>query len=153
MRLQSATLAIALVLAAGCAFAEGTKRTGVIFSMKYEGGTLPFGQQKIRAKVAEDELLLIHGDRRLAIPLDHITALSCGVDVRRRTGAGVLEKIPHMHLDKSEAYYVGLTWGGNEAVLKLSASEYRDFVAALERLTGMKAVDTGRVPTVVRYAF
>jgi hypothetical protein len=62
-----------------------------------------------------------------------------------------------MHLDKSETYYVGLTWTDGsgaakvDAVIRFSAGEYRDFVAALERLTGTKAVNTGKVPTVVRY--
>jgi len=142
---------VVLLLTVSSGFAAGTRKTGVTFPMKYEGGTLPFGQHKIKATVAEDELLLIHGSQRLAIPLRNITALSCGTDVRRRVGASVLERVPRMHLDKAESYYIGLTWTGNEAVVKLSGAEYRDFLAALERLTGIKAVNTSRVPTVVRY--
>ena len=142
---------VVLLLAVSTAFAAGTKKTGATFPMKYEGGNLPFGHHKIKATVAEDQLLLVHGSQRLTIPLRNITALSCGTDVRRRLGASVLERVPRMHLDKAESYYVGLTWTGNEAVVKLSSAEYRDFVAALERLTGIKAVNTGRVPTVVRY--
>jgi hypothetical protein len=36
-------------------------------------------------------------------------------------------------------------------LLKLSRAEYREFLAALERATGIKAVDTNQVQTVVRY--
>jgi hypothetical protein len=36
-------------------------------------------------------------------------------------------------------------------LLKLSRGEYRDFLAALEQVTGIKAVNTNQVPTVVRY--
>jgi hypothetical protein len=36
-------------------------------------------------------------------------------------------------------------------VLKLKAGEYRNFVAALEHLTGKQAVDTKRTPTAVLY--
>jgi hypothetical protein len=61
-----------------------------------------------------------------------------------------------MHLEKAETYYVGITLNAagkpkGELVLKLSNGEYRDFLAALERITGMKAVNAAKVPTVVRY--
>jgi hypothetical protein len=36
-------------------------------------------------------------------------------------------------------------------LLKLSRGEYRDFLTALEQVTGIKAIDTNLVPTVVRY--
>jgi hypothetical protein len=141
--------------------AAGTKKSGFTVLVKYEGGTLPLNQSKVTATVAEDEVIFVHGNERFAVPLKSITALSCGTDVRRRFGASVLAMLPRMHLDKVEMYYVGLTWTGNsregkktskvEAVLKLSNSEYHDFVAVLERLTGIKAVNADKVPTVIRY--
>jgi len=141
--------------------AAGAKKAGLTVLAKYEGGTLPLNQRKITATVAENEVIFVHGNERFAIPLTSITAVSCGTDVRRRFGATVLAMVPRMHLDKVEAYYVGLTWTGNgreggktskvEAVLKLSNSEYRDFVAVIERLTGIKAVNADKVPTLVRY--
>jgi hypothetical protein len=141
--------------------AAGAKKSGFTVLAKYEGGTLPLNQRKITATIAEDAVVFVHGSERFAIPLTSITAVSCGTDVRRRFGASVLAMIPRMHLDKVEEYYVGLSWTGNiregrktsnvEAVLKLSNSEYRDFVAVLERLTGIKAVNADRVPTLVRY--
>ena len=140
--------------------AAGTKKTGFTVPVRYEGGTLPLRQQRVRATLAEDELIFVHGNQRYAIPLRNITAVSYGTEVHNRFGASVLGVVPLMHLEKAESYHVGLTWTGNQAgeqasksdaVFKMSNGEYRDFVAALERLTGRKAVNTGRVPTVVRY--
>jgi hypothetical protein len=139
--------------------AAGTKRTGFTVPAKYEGGTLSLNQSKIRATFAEDEVIIVQANRRFAIPIGNITAISSGTDIRRRFGAYVLGMVPLVHLDKVEAYYVGLTWTGAdtegsskvEAVLKLNGSEYRDVLGALERLTGIKAVNAGKVPTVVDY--
>jgi len=38
-----------------------------------------------------------------------------------------------------------------DAILTLSGGEYRGFLAALERLTGRKALNTGKMASVVRY--
>jgi hypothetical protein len=38
-----------------------------------------------------------------------------------------------------------------EVIFKLGSREYRDFIRALERSTGKKAVDATKVPTVVHY--
>lgn len=134
---------------------------GTRMPMRYEGGTLPLGQGRTRATISEDRLIFTQGHRKLAIPLENITTIACSTDVRRRFGASVLGTVPRLHLDTSEIYYVGLTWTSEaregqpaitwEGVFKLSSSEYGKFLETLERLTGKKAVDTGRVPAVVRY--
>lgn len=141
--------------------AAATRTNSSTLPMKYEGGTLPLGQGKTRAAITDDKLVFTQGHRRLAIPLQDITVISCNIDVRRRLGASVLGVLPGLHLDTAEAYYVGLTWTGTshdgqppariEGVFRLSSSEYGDFVTTLEHLTGKKAVDTHRVPAVVRY--
>jgi hypothetical protein len=69
--------------------------------------------------------------------------------------------IPLVDLDKIEEYYFSLTWSndnritgstGTQSVLfKLNRGEYREFLAALELLTGKKAVDANKTPTVVHY--
>lgn len=139
--------------------ANATTQTSL--PMRYEGGTLPLGQGKTEATVSENRLVFTQGHRKLAIPLQNITGIACNRDVRRRFAASVLGVVPGLHLDTSEIYYVGLTWVSNpregqpamkwEGVFKLSGSEYSTFLATLERLTGKKALDTGRVPAVVRY--
>jgi hypothetical protein len=138
------------------AFPAATKKAGLTVPVKYEGGTLPLGQNKIKATIAENEIVFVQGNRRYAIPVGNIAAVTCGIDVRRRFGATVLSVVPRMHLEKAETYYVGITLNAagkpkGELVLKLSNGEYRDFLAALERITGMKAVNAAKVPTVVRY--
>ena len=129
--------------------------------VKYEGGTLPLGQGRTRVTFSEDKVVFTQGHRKLAIPLQDITAISCNTDVRRRFGASLLGAVPRLHLDTAEDYYVGLSWTGDphdgepasraEGIFKLGSAEYTNFLATLERLTGKTPVDTHRVPTVVRY--
>jgi len=150
-----------ILLVASPGFGSGTRKAGLTVPVKYEGGTLPWNQGKLKTTIAEDELVFTHGAQRIAVPIKNITAISCGEDARRRFGASVLGMVPLMHLDKSEAYYIGVTWTGNaragekaskvEAVFRLNNAEYRDFLAVLERLTGLKAVNAAKVPTVVQY--
>ena len=96
-------------------------------------------------------LICVNPGFAAVVPVKSIAAVTCGTDVRRRFGASVLSVVPLMHLDKSETYYVGITLNNGELVFKMSNSEYRDFLAGLERITGLKAVNTAKVPTVVRY--
>jgi hypothetical protein len=127
--------------------------------VKYEGGTLPLGQGRTRVTFSDDKVVFTQGHRKLAIPLQDITAISCNTDIRRRSA--LLGAVPGLHLATTEDYYVGLSWAGNpgdgepashaEGVFKLSSSDYNSFLATLERLTGKTPVDTNRVPTVVRY--
>src|SRR5579872_3860689 len=115
------------------------KAKAAALPMKYEGGTLPLGQGKTRATISEDKVVFTQGDRKLAIPLEHITMISCNTDVHRRFGASVLAAVPKLHLDTAEAYYVGLSWTGDghdgqppiraEGVFRLSGSGYSDFLA------------------------
>jgi hypothetical protein len=124
----------------------------------YAGGSLPLDHHKVRATLDKDEVIFMQGSRRIAVPVKNITEISCGTEVRRRLGASVLDVVPLMHLGESADHYIGVAWtgaGGNnaqaQALLKLSRGEYRDFLAALEQVTGIKAVNTSQVPTVVRY--
>src|SRR5436309_206267 len=99
----------------------GTKRSGFTVPLNYEGGTLPLNQGKIKATIAEDQVVFFHGNRKVVVPVESITAISTGTDVRRRFGASVLGIVPLMHLDKAETYYVGLTWNSNDRASKIDA--------------------------------
>ena len=157
MKFRDFPVLLVVCLAAGNAgFAAPAHKAGFTVLAKYEGGTVPMSTGKIKATVAEDEVVFQHGAHRLVVPLQNITAVACNTDVRRRFGASVLGMVPLMHLDKAESYYIGLTWtveksSKAEMVLRLTSSEYRDFLAAIERLAGIKATNADRVPTVVRY--
>jgi len=119
---------------------------------KYEGGTAPIDHGKLKVSISGDQVVLTHGSRKVAVTADQITALSCDTESRKRFGAAVLGVV---HLDTAEQHFIGLSWTENdrktEAVLRLSGGQYRSVLAKLERLTGKKAVDTGKVPTIVQY--
>jgi hypothetical protein len=124
----------------------------------YAGGSLPLDHHKVRATLVKDEVVFMQGTRRIVVPVKNITEISCGTEVRRRLGASVLDVVPLMHLGESESRYIGVAWTGArgnttraQVLLKLSRGEYRDFLAVLEQATGIKAVDTNQVATVVHY--
>ncbi len=125
--------------------------------MVYAGGTLPLNQSRVRAAIGKNEVVFMQHGYRIAVPLKNITDISCGTEVHRRLGASVLDVVPLMHLGETEYHYIGVAWSGNngaaraQVLLKLSRGEYREFLAALEQLTGLKAINTNQVPTVVHY--
>lgn len=125
----------------------------------YAGGSLPLSHEKVHAALQNDEVVFMQHGRRIVVPAKSITGISFGTEIRRRTGASVLSVVPLMHLGESQTHYIGVAWDGAsgeapraQVLLRMSRGEYRDFLAALEHLTGIKAVDTNQVPTVVRYA-
>ena len=148
---------VCIFLALIPAQASTTKKTGFSAPVEYQGGTLALNQGKLTVTISENDIVFYHRNRKVLVPLKNITAISCSNDSRRRFGATILGVVPRMHLDTEEEYFIGLTWTGgeqpsrNEAVLKLSGGEYRQLLAALERGTGKKAINTRQVPTAVQY--
>lgn len=137
-------------------FASDPKKDRIAFPATYVGGSLPLSHDKVKAELGEDAVVLVQDKRRISVPIKDITQISCGREVRRRFGATVLDHVPLMRLGESEENHVGVTWTDGartatvEVIFKLNKDDYHEFLAALERRTGMKAVDTTRVPTVVR---
>lgn len=134
------------------------KKAAVEYPAMYSGGSLPLDHHKVHAALAQDAVIFTQGGRRMLVPIKNITGISCGTEVRRRLGASVLDVVPLMHLGQSADHYIGVAWTGSggttaraQVLLKLSRGEYREFLAALEQATGIKAVNTNQVPTVVRY--
>jgi hypothetical protein len=151
MRTFTAALIFSVTL-----FASEPKDQRNAYPAMYEGGTLPLSHNKVKATLGGDAVIFEQGARRIAVPAKDIVRITCGNNIRRRFGAVVLDVVPLMRLGESETLYIGLTWTGGsatkaEALFRLSRDDYQAFLAALERLTGMKAVDTHQVPTVVRY--
>ena len=134
-------------------------KVAVAYPLEYEGGNLPLKPNRaVKAMVVDNQIVLVQRGKRFALPVQGVSELSCSSEVQRRFGASVLGVVPVLHLGSSEKDFVGLTWtahspGGRPAtvIFKLSAAEYRTFVAALEKQTGKKAVDTRKTPTVVHY--
>lgn len=134
------------------------EKASTAYPVVYAGGTLPLNQSRVRASIGKNEVIFMQHGYRIAVPVKNITDISCGTEVHRRLGASVLDVVPLMHLGETETHYVGVAWSGSnggaartQVLLKLSRGEYREFLAALEQLTGLKAVDTNQVPTVVHY--
>jgi len=126
------------------------KKAPTAYPATYAGGSLPLDHNKVRAELGKDEVIFMQRGQRISVPLKSITAISCGSESHRRFGVAVL--------GEAETYYIGVAWsgpdhntGGAQALLKLSRGEYRGFLAALERMTGIRAVNTNQVPTVVHY--
>lgn len=123
--------------------------------MKYEGGSLPLDQHdKLNVAVNSTSVALMQGKQRFEIPAASITEISYGSDVHRRVGAAVGVGIltlgigAMLLLVKTKKHYVGMTWAeaGSDkkggVVFKVGKGDYRGFLAALEGITGKKAVNT-----------
>ena len=139
-------------------FGGESKQAGTAYPVQYQGGSLPLRQNHgVNAVVANQEVVFVQHGQRFVVPVESINEISCAADVRRRFGAAVLRLVPLVDLDKVESDYVSVKWTDNTrsadrtVLLKLNHGEYGDFVAALEKLTGKKAVDTKKTATVVHY--
>lgn len=153
--------AVATIFIASSMAFGGTGDSGTSYALQYEGGTAGLKQHRtVKAVVTGSEVVFVQHGRQVSVPVRDISEISCATNTRRRTGAAVLGRIPLVELDKSRTHYVGITvadssaGGANrsgEFVFKLNRGDYRGFLASLERLTGKQAVDTGKIPTVVRY--
>ena len=154
MKFSSLFLFLSVTFLSSAGFAKKAED----YPATYAGGSLPLDHHKVRATLGKDEVVFTQGGRRIVVPVKIITGISCGKKMRHRLGGSVLDVVPMMHLGESQDHYIGVTWTGAhgdparaQALLKLSRGEYRSFLAALEQATGIKAVNTNQVATVVRY--
>jgi hypothetical protein len=156
MRIITALIAsVSLILAAEKAAKP------VLFPMKYEGGSLPLKvHDGLKVQVEKESVIVLQGKQRFSVPVAAISEISYGNDVHRRVGAAVGVGIVTLGvgallaLAKTKKHYVGITWEGAAAehvnggvVFKVGKGEYRGFIAALEGLTGKKAVDADKGAT------
>lgn len=129
----------------------------VRFDMKYEGGSLPLKTGDLKVELAKEAIEILQGKQRFPITVASITEISYGNDVHRRVGAAVGVAIftlgigALLALAKTKKHYVGVTWEGEGSehakggvVFKVGKGEYRGFIAALEGLTGKKAIDADK---------
>ena len=126
------------------------------YKVVYDGGSV----QTIKAGtvahlVIEPTQIRLQGGKNadlVIIPAASVTEISYGQDVHRRVGAAIgLAVISFgvgalMALTKSKKHYVGLTWAnGNQKggfAMQCDKSDYRGVLAALEGITGKRAVDS-----------
>ncbi len=142
-------LCIALPVAVFAADAENG------YKVAYDGGTLG------DVKTGTGLKLVIHSttitfvkdkSEVITIPASAITEISYGQDVHRRVGAAIglafisLGIGGLMALTKSKKHFVGLTWADGDKkgglAIQCDKNDYRGVLAALEGVTGKKAVNS-----------
>ena len=125
------------------------------YPVKYDGGTL--SDLKVGSGIVlvikGDQILLGRGKTLLAtIPASAVTEISYGQDVHRRVGAAIGIAVVSfgigalMALTKSKKHFVGLTWANGDQkggfAMQCDKNDYRGVLAALEGVSGKKAVDS-----------
>jgi len=125
------------------------------FAVKYDGGSvadLKAGTD-MRINPTGTTITLSKGKQEvLSIPAASITEINYGQDVHRRVGAAIGLAVVSfgigalMALTKSKKHFIGLTWATGDVkggfAMQCDKNDYRGLLAALEGLTGKKAVDT-----------
>jgi hypothetical protein len=125
------------------------------YKINYDGGSIQGIKAGTNAKLFIDptQIRIVHDkDTLVTIPAASITEVSYGQDVHRRVGAAIglaflsLGIGALMLLSKSKKHYVGLTWVNGDQkggfAMQCDKSDYRGVLAALEGITGKKAVDS-----------
>jgi hypothetical protein len=147
-KLIALVLCLSLSVASFAAEKEG-------FAVKYDGGSianLKTGTD-FRINPTGTVITLTKGKEDLmSIPAASITEISYGQDVHRRVGAAIGLAVVSfgigalMALTKSKKHFIGLTWATGDVkggfAMQCDKNDYRGLLAALEGLTGKKAVDS-----------
>jgi hypothetical protein len=165
MRIIQQTVALSLSLViVGASFAAD-KQTS--YGVTYSGGSF------LSVKAGEDLKLFLDQDQirfvrkhdkeePLTIKANTVREVSYGQEVHRRVGAAIgvgvvtLGLGSFLLLSHSKKHYIGLVWDGGDGkkgglVVQADKNEYRGIIAALEGITGKKAVnsDLGPPPVTV----
>jgi hypothetical protein len=125
------------------------------FKVKYDGGSLQNAKAgaDLKLYVDSNSVRIMQGKTEIANILPStITEVSYGQDVHRRVGAAIgLAVISFgigalMALTKSKKHFVGLTWADGDKkggfAMQCDKNDYRGVLAALEGVSGKKAVDS-----------
>lgn len=141
---------ILCLMVPACAFAADNS-----YKVVYDGGSLPGLKASKAVKLyVEPGLVRVVEDKKdvVTIPASSITEISYGQDVHRRVGAAIGLAVVSfgvgalMALTKSKKHYVGLTWSNGDQkggfAMQCDKNEYRGILAALEGITGKKAVNS-----------
>ena len=125
------------------------------YKVMYDGGSLQNVKAgtDVRLVIDPDKVRIVRGKEELAsIPAAAITEISYGQDVHRRVGAAIGLAVVSlgvgalMALTKSKKHYIGITWADGDKkggfAMQCDKSDYRGELAALEGITGKKAVNS-----------
>jgi hypothetical protein len=128
------------------------------YAVTYSGGSLQGvkGGAGLHLYLDSDAIRLYRGseskDPDLNLKTASITEISYGQEVHRRVGTAVAAGVFTLGvgflvaLSKSKKHYIGVVWADGDQkggiVLQADKNEFRGILAALEGLTGKKAVNT-----------
>jgi hypothetical protein len=125
------------------------------YKVTSDGGSLQDVKagNNVQLSIEPTQIKIIQSKKELVtIPAASVTEISYGEDVHRRIGAAIgLAVISFgvgalMALTKSKKHFVGLTWADGDKkggfAMQCDKNEYRGILAALEGITGKKAVDS-----------
>lgn len=125
------------------------------YKVTYDGGSVigVKAGNDVKLVITEKAIQLVKGKNILSeIPAASFTEISYGQDVHRRVGAAIgigvftLGIGALMALTKSKKHFVGVTWKDGDKkggfVMQCDKNEYRGILAALEGISGMKAVNS-----------
>lgn len=146
-------IALLLALALPYSLVAADAQNG--YKVTYDGGSLTDTKAGtgLKLKISQDKILFVQDQKELvSIPTSAVTEISYGQDVHRRVGAAIGLAVVSlgigalMALTKSKKHYVGLTWADGDKkgglAMQCDKNEYRGILAALEGVTGKKAVNS-----------
>jgi hypothetical protein len=139
-----------------CLFIPGSVFAGEnSYKVTYDGGSLADVKAGTGVKLSiEGDKIKFFNDKKemVTIPASAVTEISYGQDVHRRVGSAVAVGVVTlgvgalMALTKSKKHFVGLTWANGDQkgglAMQCDKNEYRGILAALEGITGKKAVNS-----------
>ena len=126
------------------------------YKVTYDGGSLPTLKvgTSMNLIIEGDNVKFLNGGRAeiVNLPASAITEISYGQDVHRRVGAAIGLAVVSfgigglMALTKSKKHYIGLTWADGDKkggfAIQCDKNDYRGVLAALEGVSGKKAVNS-----------
>lgn len=146
-------LALFLSIAIPAALFAADAQNG--YKVTYDGGSLADlkAGSGLKLQISPTMIVFVNDKTEVVhIPASAITEISYGQDVHRRVGAAIGLAVVSfgigalMALTKSKKHYVGLTWADGDKkgglAIQCDKNEYRGILAALEGVTGKKAVNS-----------
>lgn len=125
------------------------------YKVRYDGGSVADvkSNDSLQLSIVGSDIHFVKGKKEvLVVPASSVTEISYGQDVHRRVGAAIGLAVVSlgvgalMALTKSKKHYVGLTWANGDKkgglAIQVDKNEYRGVLAALEGVTGKKAVNS-----------
>jgi hypothetical protein len=125
------------------------------YKVVYDGGSLQGTKAGTDVKLFVDPAQIrLSKDKAdlIVIPASAVTEISYGQDVHRRIGAAIGVAIfsfgigALLALSKSKKHFIGLTWANGDVkggfAMQCDKNEYRGILAAIEGITGKKAIDS-----------